>query len=112
VQAFDWQFVAECRRLSPRLALATLSGKDITQDELRAAAATGADIIVWDHKKIQHEHIVQIHQLGKKAWVYTVDEPGRASQLIAAGIDGIITNKPAEMITLRARGQGTGARGQ
>src|SRR5438309_950115 len=27
VQAFDWKFVAECRRLSPRLALGTLSGK-------------------------------------------------------------------------------------
>jgi glycerophosphoryl diester phosphodiesterase len=100
VQAFDWQFVVECRRLSPRLALGTLSGKDATPEELRAAAATGADLIVWDYKKIDREQIEQIHKLGKKAWAYTIDDPQRAAQLIAAGIDGIITNKPAELLTL------------
>jgi glycerophosphoryl diester phosphodiesterase len=103
VQAFDWEFVAACRKLSPRLALGTLSGKDATADELRAAAATGADLIVWDHKKIDREQIDQIHKLGKKAWVYTVDESERAAQLIADGIDGIITNKPAEMLKVSKR---------
>jgi glycerophosphoryl diester phosphodiesterase len=101
VQAFDWQFVADCRKLAPRLALCTLSGKPANLDQLQAAAATGADVIVWDHEKIGREQIAQIHQLGKKAWVYTVDDPARAKQLIAAGIDGIITNKPAEIITVR-----------
>jgi glycerophosphoryl diester phosphodiesterase len=101
VQAFDWNFVAECRKLSPRLALGTLSGKPANLDQLRAAAATGADLIVWDHKKIDREQINQIHELGKKAWVYTVDDPQRAAQLIAYGIDGIITNKPAEMLQVR-----------
>jgi glycerophosphoryl diester phosphodiesterase len=33
--------------------------------------------------------------------VYTVDDPTRAKQLIANGVDGIITNKPGEMIRLR-----------
>jgi len=68
-------------------------------------AATGADIIVWDHKKIDGDQIAQIHQLGKKAWAYTIDDPQRAVQLVAAGIDGIITNKPLEIAKLRARGQ-------
>ena len=103
VQAFDWEFVAECRKLSPRLALGTLSGKPANLDQLRAAAATGADLIVWNHEKIGREQIAQIHQLGKKAWVYTVDDPQRAAQLIAHGIDGIITNKPADMLLLRDR---------
>jgi glycerophosphoryl diester phosphodiesterase len=101
VQAFDWEFVADCRKLSPRLALGTLSGKPANLDQLRAAAATGADLIVWNHEKIGREQIAQIHQLGKKAWVYTVDDPHRAAQLIAYGIDGIITNKPEEMIGVR-----------
>jgi glycerophosphoryl diester phosphodiesterase len=100
VQAFDWEFVAECRRLAPQLALGTLSGKPASADQLRGAAKTGADLIVWNHEKIGPEQINQIHSLGKKAWVYTVDDPDRAKALIAAGIDGIITNKPAEMIKL------------
>jgi len=108
VQSFDWQYVAECRKLSPRLALCTLSSKPANDDQIRAAAATGADAIVWNHEKIGRPQIDLIHQLGKKAWVYTVDEAPRAKALIAAHIDGIITNKPAEMISLRS--QGIGAR--
>jgi glycerophosphoryl diester phosphodiesterase len=100
VQAFDWEFVAACRKLSPRMALGTLSGKPANEDQIKAAAATGADLIVWNHEKIGPTQIKQIHALGKKAWVYTVDDPDRARALIAAGIDGIITNKPAEMIKL------------
>jgi glycerophosphoryl diester phosphodiesterase len=98
VQAFDWKFVAECRRLSPRLVLGTLSGKPATDEAIRAAAATGADVIVWDHRKLGSEQIALIHQLGKKAWAYTIDEPARASALVAAGLDGVITNQPAEML--------------
>ena len=101
VQAFDWEFVAACRKLSPTLTLATLHGKPATAELVRKAVATGADIIVWNHEKINHEEIALIHQLGKRAWVYTVDDPQKASDLIAAGIDGIITNKPAAMLKLR-----------
>jgi glycerophosphoryl diester phosphodiesterase len=101
VQAFDWEFVAQCRKLSPRLALGTLSGKPASEEQIRAAAATGADLIVWNHEKIGQEQIDLVHKLGKKAWVYTVDEEPRVRWLLAAGIDGIITNKPATMIRQR-----------
>jgi glycerophosphoryl diester phosphodiesterase len=101
VQAFDLNFVAECRKLSPRLALATLHGKPATVELIQQCAATGADVIVWDHQKIEPQQIELIHKLGKKAWIYTVDKPEAAKKFIAAGIDGIITNKPAEMLKLR-----------
>lgn len=101
VQSFDWEYVARCRKLSSKLALATLSGKPAAPEQLAAAAATGADIIVWDHRKIDGNQIEQIHKLGKKAWAYTIDEPARAKQLIAAGLDGVITNKPAEILKVR-----------
>jgi glycerophosphoryl diester phosphodiesterase len=97
VQAFDWKFVAACRKLAPHLALGTLSGKPASDEQIQAAAATGADVIVWDHQKIGREQIALIHKLGKKAWAYTIDDPQRAQQLTAAGLDGVITNKPAEI---------------
>lgn len=101
VQAFDWEFVAACRRLAPRLALGTLSGKAASDEQIRAAAATGANLIVWDHQKIGKAQIDLIHQLGKKAWAYTIDDEQKARRLIAAGLDGVITNRPAEMGQLR-----------
>lgn len=101
VQSFNWDFVVACRKLSPRLALGALCNKPANPEQIRAAAATGADIIIWNQEKIGAEQIAQIHQLGKKAWAYTIDDPQRAARLIAAGLDGIITNKPTEMLKLR-----------
>jgi glycerophosphoryl diester phosphodiesterase len=101
VQSFDWKYVARCRELAPNLALATLSGKPAAPEQIEAAATTGADIIVWDHQKISRREIEQIHKLGKKAWAYTIDDVEKAKQLVAAGLDGVITNKPAEMIQAR-----------
>lgn len=100
VQAFDWKYVAECRRLSPHLVLAALGGKAASEEQLAAAAATGAQVIAWNHEKIAKPQIDRIHALGCKAWVYTVDDPRRAQQLINDGIDGIITNKPATILKL------------
>src|SRR4051812_43621017 len=90
VQAFDWKYVARCRELAPTLALATLSGKPAAPEQIEAAAATGADVIVWDHQKISRREIEHIHRLGKKAWAYTIDDPERARLLVAAGLDGVI----------------------
>jgi glycerophosphoryl diester phosphodiesterase len=101
VQAFDWEYVADCRRLAPGLALGALCGKPANEEQIRAAAATGADLIVWNHEKIGPEQIALIHELGKKAWVYTVDDTTRARVLISWGIDGIITNRPGTMIAVR-----------
>jgi glycerophosphoryl diester phosphodiesterase len=105
VQSFDWEFVKECRKLSPSLTLCTLSGKTANDEQIRAAAETGADVIVWNHEKLRAPQIELIHSLGKKAWVYTIDDRDRAAQFMAAGIDGVITNRPAEMIRLRAARQ-------
>jgi len=101
VQSFDWAFIADCRRLSPRLVLGALCGKPASPEQIRAAAATGADVIVWNHEKIGPQQIELIHSLGKRAWVYTVNDRKRAVGLLAAGIDGIITDKPAEMMRVR-----------
>lgn len=103
VQSFDWEFVKACRQLSPTLTLCTLSGKAANAEQIEAAAATGADVIVWNHEKLRRDQIDLIHRLGKKAWVYTIDDPQKTADFIAAGIDGVITNKPATMIKVRSQ---------
>lgn len=100
VQSFDWKYVRECHELEPTLVLAALGGgKDaLTDARLDAAAATGARIIAWDHNKLTKTQIDAIHARGLKAWAYTVDSSPRAKELVAAGIDGIITNAPGKMM--------------
>jgi glycerophosphoryl diester phosphodiesterase len=94
VQSFDWSFVAQCRQMAPTLVLGALGNKPPNEDQLAAAAATGADVIVWNAKQLGPAQIRHIHALGKKAWAYTINEPAEAQRLVRAGIDGLITDDP------------------
>jgi glycerophosphoryl diester phosphodiesterase len=95
VQSFDWDFVRNCHELAPRMALAALGKEELTEEKLDAIAATGANVVGWDHKHVGRAQIEAIHRRGWQAWVYTVNDPARARELAAAGIDGIITDAPA-----------------
>ncbi|MGD9722304.1 MAG: glycerophosphodiester phosphodiesterase [Pirellulales bacterium] len=95
VQAFDWDYLEGCRKLSDDVVIAALGHKEFTQQKLAELARTGAQIVAWEDKHTDASTIAAIHAKGYKAWVWTVDSPERVAQLVAAKIDGIITNRPA-----------------
>lgn len=97
VQAFDWEFLTGCHRLAPTLVLGALGGKELTGRRLDEVARTGARVVGWQDKYLDAAGIAAIHARGWKAWVWTVDDPQRATELVHAGIDGIITNRPGQM---------------
>lgn len=97
VQAFDWDFLAGCHKLDPTLVLGALGHKECTTDKLDEVAQTGATVVGWEDKYSSAATIADIHRRGWKAWVWTVDKPERAVELVRAGVDGIITNRPAEI---------------
>jgi glycerophosphoryl diester phosphodiesterase len=97
VQAFDWDFLAGCHRLEPRLVLGALGDEPLTAQMLDAIARSGAQVVGWRDKDTDAGTIDAIHRRGWKAWVWTVDDPARAAVLVKAGVDGIITNRPAEI---------------
>lgn len=101
VQSFDWRYVSDCHRLAPDLVLAALGSKELTAEKLDEIERTGSRIVGWDHKEIGREQIEAIHRRGLRAWVYTVNDPERAKELIEAGIDGIITDFPGKIMQLR-----------
>lgn len=52
------------------------------------------DIYALNNNVISEALIKEIHQEGKKVWIWTVDEPEEMIRLINMDVDGIITNKP------------------
>lgn len=102
VQAFDWDFLADCRRLSPGLLLGALGEKELTEAKLDQIVATGASVVGWNTEHLTKEGIDAIHRRKLKAWSWTVDDPKRATELIEFGIDGLITNRPDDMKKLVA----------
>jgi len=107
VQSFNIDFVRDCHKLCPQLTVAVLGNKRLPSRRLDELEKTGASVIVWDHRDLAKKEIEEIHKRGLKAWVYTVDDPQRARQLINAGIDGIITNRPELLIKLRDKMKNT-----
>ena len=101
VQAFDWDYVAEFRRLAPDTVLGTLGGDELTDAKLDAMVKTGAQLVGWN-QDISADDVQAIHRRGMKVWVYTVNSPRAARKLIEKGVDGIITDDPATMVTLRS----------
>jgi glycerophosphoryl diester phosphodiesterase len=103
VQAFDWDFLRELRTLSPNMVLGALCKEPLTPELVAEAAAIPVQIITWNHELLDRAGIECIHAAGKLAWTYTVNEIERAQQLWEAGIDGVISNFPHEMVAWRDR---------
>jgi glycerophosphoryl diester phosphodiesterase len=97
VQSFDWDYLRDCRRLAPELALVALGEKELTPARAAEAAELGALGVGWNAKTLTAAEIAMAHARGLRVWSWTVDDPARARELVAAGVDGLITNRPAEI---------------
>jgi glycerophosphoryl diester phosphodiesterase len=95
VMAFDWEFLADCRRRSDVLTIGALGEKDLTPRQLDEIQSLGAAFVGWNNDHITEAMIEAIHARGLQAWVWTVDDQRRAAELIDWGIDAITTNAPA-----------------
>ena len=74
VMAFDWDFLADCRRLAPNLTLGALGENDLTSSQLDEIQSLGAAFVGWNNDHLTKQHIDAIHAHGLKAWVWTVDD--------------------------------------
>jgi glycerophosphoryl diester phosphodiesterase len=97
VLAFEWPFVAECHAESPDLILGALGEGDLTVERCQQATSIGASIVGWEAARLTAASIAEAHRLGLKVWAWTVDSFAQAEQLLAAGLDGVITNRPASI---------------
>ncbi|MCC9604359.1 hypothetical protein LOC68_00530 [Blastopirellula sp. JC732] len=96
VQSFNWDFVARCRELEPTLAIAALGSDKLTAERI-APIVDKVDVIAWNYKFVDKAAAAMVHKHGKKLFVYTVNDPKQAKELVDLGVDGIITDRPAEI---------------
>lgn len=101
VHSLDWQFLRDCRRLDPELLLGALGDGRATEAALDEARELGATIVGWNDEFTTPEAVQAMRARGLKCWVWTVDDPSRARELVGWGANGIITNVPVEMLALR-----------
>lgn len=97
VQAFDWDYLADCHCLAPDLILGALGEGAMTPARLEEARRVGARVVGWNHKDVSPAAIARAREMDLAVWTYTVNSAERASALMAIGVRGIITDRPAEI---------------
>ncbi|MDQ3422623.1 MAG: glycerophosphodiester phosphodiesterase, partial [Actinomycetota bacterium] len=95
VQSFDWAFMKAFKALAPEVPVGLL-GCPQSQEQI-AELSAWADQINPRHRRVA-DFVETVHQHQMVSWPYTVDAPRRMRELIALGIDGIITNRPNVLI--------------
>src|ERR1039458_1170697 len=119
VQSFDWSYLRAFHEKEPDQVLGALGppsqlsdgqkpsgiAKDLNATWLDDLQKAGAKVAVWSDK-VSRESVQLAHQRGLKVWVYTINDPALANELLDMGVDGIITNNTSliwKTIALRAQ---------
>jgi glycerophosphoryl diester phosphodiesterase len=67
------------------------------------ALEVGADgLSIWE-EGLTAEAVARVHEAGLAAWAWTVNEAGRAEEILRMGVDAICTDEPALLLRHRAQ---------
>ena len=98
IASFDIMTLQSLQRVSPELP-GMLIVHDIIGDPGALAAAAGAVALVTSKKAITHNPgLVQlVHDAGLGILIYTLNDTETWSDAVSLGVDGIVTDRPAEL---------------
>lgn len=91
LSSFSIDALRAARDSVPKLPRALLSDNDVS-GAVEAALELSCVAVITSHLAMTSQLVTRIHHSGMRALVYTVNEPGRAHELLALSIDGIVTD--------------------
>ncbi|MCC7382041.1 MAG: glycerophosphodiester phosphodiesterase [Deltaproteobacteria bacterium] len=102
VQSFDHRSLREVKRLLPSIPVATLSG-EVYPDFVAMAKSVGAEIVSPNLEFVDRAAVDALHAAGVRVIPWTANTEEQWRQLVALGVDGIITDDPAALIAFLKR---------
>jgi glycerophosphoryl diester phosphodiesterase len=99
IASFDPGVVVDASMAVPRVRTLLLRGES-DPEELELARRMGVDVLGVSERSLTPEAVQRAHEHGLELWVYTVNDTARATELLDWGVDGLITDRPAEMRAL------------
>jgi glycerophosphoryl diester phosphodiesterase len=96
VSSFQWQSLAAARELEPALRLGVLADRR-ADAMLEAAIELRATSVNPRYDMVRPALVEGAHRAGLKMLVWTIDKAARMRQMMAMGVDGIMTNYPARL---------------
>ncbi|GHH71995.1 glycerophosphoryl diester phosphodiesterase [Streptosporangium violaceochromogenes] len=114
ILSFDWRILEAARSLAPAVARYALLERatadqawfnglrpeDFDGDLAAVAAAAGGTVFSPDHVMVDEELARRAERAGLPLVVWTVNDPGRAAEMLDLGVAGIVTDYPDRMRAL------------
>jgi glycerophosphoryl diester phosphodiesterase len=98
VQSFDFRTLHAMKKLAPEIRLSALD-QEGKEDFATTARRAGASIISPRHNLVTPEKVKAAHAAGLQVAPWTANTPAEWDRLIAAGVDAIITDDPAALLS-------------
>jgi glycerophosphoryl diester phosphodiesterase len=105
LQSFDFRTLIAMRKLAPEIRLSALIENDPRDFAAVSAAAAKAEIVSPEFHLVTPEKVAEARRAGLQVVPWTANTPADWDKLIAAKVDAIISDDPAELIAyLRRKG--------
>jgi glycerophosphoryl diester phosphodiesterase len=99
VQSFDFRVLLAMKEAAPELRLSALFGFADRKDLVEASREAGGTPMVSPYYDLATpEQVKKAHAAGLRVFAWTANTAEVWDRLIAAGVDGIITDDPAALI--------------
>jgi len=108
VQSFDFAAMRELKALDPSMPVGLLGSPDRAH---LPALASWADQVNPNHRVVDAAYVDELHRLGLACHTWTVNSVPAMRRALAAGVDGVITNRPDVLARLLAERGATSGRG-
>jgi glycerophosphoryl diester phosphodiesterase len=96
-QSFDFAILHRMKRLAPVITLAAL-WEGAARSFVEIAREAGTSIVAPEYVLVTEDEVRKAHQAGLRVIPWTVNAIEDWKRLIAAGVDGMITDDPARLI--------------
>jgi glycerophosphoryl diester phosphodiesterase len=98
VQSFDWRTLVALRKIAPDVRISALTDKDTRDFAAIAKDAGQAQIVAPQYGLVTPEKVAAAHAAGLQVVPWTANTVEVWDKLIAAKVDGVITDDPAALI--------------
>lgn len=110
LQSFDFRTLRAMKKLAPEITLSALYAGP-PRRFVDIAKQAGASIVSPEFHLVTAGQVREAHRAGLQVLPWTPDRAGQWGRLVADGVDGIITDDPAALITWLKRGSSDGVAG-
>ena len=102
VQSFDFRTLHAMKKLDPKIRLSALYDGE-PKSFVAIAKEAGAQIVSPEHRLVTKEQVDAAHKAGLQVIAWTANMPEEWKRLVDCGVDAIISDDPAELLSFLAR---------